>query len=354
MDPCTPTPTPTLAPGTLSARGVDDLLGYVGHALGTLPRQSLVLVTLEHRLLRAVVRVDLPGHADAQGRWARTVAGVCRRDARATAVLALVLDASAEPGAAPAPPWWPALEDALCRADIPVAEAWCSAGERAWPWPPGRGTASQARAVSPESSVLSLHLLAQGSVWGLRDRDVLVPPPRRAAPADARRWPAPDPQDAAGRAAWQDAWRTVLRGGCAQDHELLAGPLVLPAWRDALVVLAACGPDAAAADGAAREPILTASTPEPPDWRSLDRLWEACRGIASTAPARHAAQALAVAAWVSWARGHGSAASAHLEAAEALDPRDRFGSVLRAVTGAGLVAGWATSPETAWRAGPRR
>ena len=44
----------------LPARGPEDLLAYVGHALGRLPEGSLVLLTLRDGRLRAVVRVDLP------------------------------------------------------------------------------------------------------------------------------------------------------------------------------------------------------------------------------------------------------------------------------------------------------
>ena len=52
-------PTSLDAP-VLPARGPEDLLAYVGHALGRLPEDSLVLLTLHDGRLRAVVRVDLP------------------------------------------------------------------------------------------------------------------------------------------------------------------------------------------------------------------------------------------------------------------------------------------------------
>ena len=34
-----------------SARGVDDLLGYIGHVLGRLPRSSLCFITMRGRAL---------------------------------------------------------------------------------------------------------------------------------------------------------------------------------------------------------------------------------------------------------------------------------------------------------------
>ena len=75
----------------LPARGPEDLLAYVGHALGRLPEDSLVLLTLRDGRLRAVVRVDLPPEEVDVGAWACAVAEVCRRDAAADATLCLAL-----------------------------------------------------------------------------------------------------------------------------------------------------------------------------------------------------------------------------------------------------------------------
>ncbi|MBN6863292.1 DUF4192 family protein, partial [Micrococcus luteus] len=75
----------------LPARGPEDLLAYVGHALGRLPEDSLVLLTLRDGRLRAVVRVDLPPEEVDAGAWACAVAEVCRRDAAADATLCLAL-----------------------------------------------------------------------------------------------------------------------------------------------------------------------------------------------------------------------------------------------------------------------
>ena len=359
---------PSLAP-TLTARGPDDLLGYVGHALGTLPAAGLVLVTLRGRLLRAVVRVDppaasaagggpgarpgAPGPGDA-GRWGAAVAAVCRRDRAATGVIVLRLDAGVRPGDAP-PPWWPALRDALELAGLPVETAWTATGSLAWPLD-GADAAEQGEtpvAVDPRSSALSAHLVARGSVWGLRDADLLVPDARGARAAGPG-WRSPAAGDREGRRRWLAAWEPVLEGmPLGQEAEdaaqRLGAPLTVPAWRDGLLLRAALGSSAPTVPRRLRERVLTASAAEPPHWPRLDRLWHACRGLAGRAPGRHAAQALAVAAWIAWARGHGGAAGVHLEAASRLDRDDPFIRVLGEVVGSGLVAEWAADPRTAWR-----
>lgn len=356
MDPLSPPPT-TARPAdpTLRARGVDDLLGYAGHVLGTLPARSLLVLTVEATLLRAVVRVDLPPAPARAGReWAEAVAAVARRDRRADAVVLLVLDPSG-PGL---PAWWPPLAEALAAAGLAVREGWAVADGWARPWPvpggpePADGCGA-AVPVHPQVSDLSLTLMTHGSPWGFRDDDARVPARARAHRAP---WPVaglarrtPDP-------AWLAAWEEVLTVGptpTPADARLpaLGAPLVLPAWRDRLLLTAACGAAGVPPSGAERARVLTAASPGPPDWRRLDRLWAALRVLAAVAPDAPAAQALALAGWVAWCRGQGRAAAAHLEAAAALAPAQGFVRVMGRVVATGAVAAWAADPARAWRPG---
>ncbi|MCR8675731.1 DUF4192 family protein, partial [Micrococcus sp. HG099] len=75
------------------------------------------------------------------------------------------------------------------------------------------------------------------------------------------------------------------------------------------------------------------------------------RRLVPDAPPPAAAQALALAGWVGWARGQGSDAAAHLAAAAELAPDDPFVTLMRRVVDTGCVAGWAAHPDTAWRPG---
>ncbi|MGW3945786.1 DUF4192 family protein [Micrococcus endophyticus] len=371
-------PAASLDVPVLPARGPEDLLAYAGHALGRLPAGSLLLITLAAGRLRAVVRVDLPEPSAAPAppdpaeavEWARAVAGVCRRDAEADAVLALALPAGPAPGL-DAPSCAAALTAALAVAGRPLAGAWTAAGGRARPWS-GRDR-GQDHDVDPRSAPLSLHLMARGSVW---DRAAAPEPVPRAGPVPRGRraasWRAPAADDDAARRLWLSQWEPVLAGerGAARpvpaegtapvsgpeehpsaDAAVLGAPLTLPSWRDALVLHAAVRPGVPPPEPAERERLLTAGSEQAPPWERLDRLRAGLRRLVPDAPPPAAAQALALAGWVGWARGQGSDAAAHLAAAAELAPDDPFVTLMRRVVDTGCVAGWAAHPDTAWRPG---
>lgn len=348
----------------LHARGVEDLLGYVGHVLGCLPTDSMVLVTVLGPRLRAVVRVDLPQAlpAEAGPGWAEAVAGVATRDRGADGVLVLALQDGGADATGPddGPPWWDDLRRALADHGLPAREAWAVGDARARAWRvdgPHPGPAPVVP-VDPASSPLSLHLISRGSVWDLRSGHGRVPTPGEVDAAEAEAWRSavPAPGALEGRDDWLVAWEPVLEGepvlGPPADDTLLrrlGAPLVRPAWRDALLLSAAVGDRWGGLRAAERAAVLTGTHARPPRWRRMDRLWEACRRIAGAAPAEAAAQALAVAAWVAWTRGEGSAAGAHLDAARAADPRDGLAEVLHRVVSSGAVCDWAADPGRCWR-----
>lgn len=346
-------PAISLEAPVLPARGPEDLLAYVGHALGRLPVDSLVLITLGSGRLRAVVRVDLPRPGAPEDGWTRAVARVCRQDAEADAVLVLALPGGPTPPLL-APVWGDALGAALASAGRPLAAGWTCGAGRARPWSGPQDTSEQT--VHPRTAPLSLHLMARGSVWDRASVPEPVPSAEATAHAGpASRWPAPTPEAEAARESWLDRWESVLSGATAGPSPAeaagLGGPLTCPAWRDALVLRAARRPGERTAAGPERALVLTASSARPPAWDRLDRLRAALRGLVPAAPREVAAHALALAGWVGWARGHGTDAVAHLAAATELLPDDPFVAVLRRVVASGCVAGWAVHPDSAWRPG---
>lgn len=365
-------PADATARPALRARGVDDLLGYAGHVLGALRPGSLVLVALHGTALGAVVRVDPPsvatGGGDDAERWAEAVADVLARDRAADAAVALEIahDRPRLPGRAPVPDWHAPLARAVADRGRPLREGWTVRGGLAHPWP-GEGTSHEedgprrdvAVAVDPGASELSLHLIGRGSVWGLRADHTRVPAHRPPGPAEAQEWarhtPDPGPADPAALEEWLADWERALRPGAVPPGAEVAtdarraGPLTRAAWRDALLLRAASRPGAVPTDPARRAAVLTGRAAQAPDWRRLDALWSRLRELAVRAPAGHAAQALTLASWIAWARGEGSAAGAHLEAAAALAVPDGLGRVLDRLVGAGVVCDWAADPRRCWR-----
>jgi hypothetical protein len=258
-------------PENLTVRGPEDILGFIPHSLGYWPADSLVAMTMHGKRLGATLRLDLPGPAtlaDPRG-YARTVRDYLLADQRADAALLAFFtnDGWMEP-----PGTYGgllgALEDVLDSADLPVRDAWY-VGDSYWrdahctdqdccPFP-GRPV----QAI--RDSMLNAEMVYRGSSVG-------PAPAARARP----RFPVSDAERdviLASEAAWAAQldrrrgsreqfcrlmvhWEALLDSPpaeplAAQDVAYLRASLAVPAWRDAVLVMAAAGRNAAAAGAAA-------------------------------------------------------------------------------------------------------
>jgi hypothetical protein len=289
------------APEHLTISGPEDILGYIPHSLGYWPSDSLVAMTMQGKRLGATLRVDLPEGGGRRGReaFARTVAEYLLADKEADGTLLVFFadggcidDGREDVGRSRAASFFrPLLADLECAlglAGMPVRDAWC-VGEEYWrnvyctdssccP-PPGRPVAEI------RDSRLNAEMVYLGSSVGAPPG---APSPRNAdtpAPDDAavmaaeRDWT----RALAGKGSLQaqfdavlDAWAAALeafppvafspeavpgRAGAHDSGPVAAGPggglepdiagflrasLRVPAWRDAVLVMAAAGRDAAA------------------------------------------------------------------------------------------------------------
>lgn len=389
----------------LCVREPEDLLGYIPHALGDWPRESLVAVTLGAGSVGVSVRVDLPdalGPADLT-HFAETLCDYLATDPLADSAM-LALYSAAEWREIDTPPHGEtvtAVQLALADVGLPLLDAWL-VGERTWrsvlcgrsaccPWPGEPVETITASRVSAE-------LVYQGSSFGSG-----APPERMEAAARLERlegrpeawW---DPCTfAAALAAWEE---TLSTGRIPADERLglLAASLLRPALRDAVVAAAALGgaaawqgsravgvlepwPDGADAGlpalagglstgeagtlvreweerhahevdvDAALEfgAVILGRTRDRPRWERIDRLERIMRVLVEREEPEVRAPALAVLGWIFWARGRGSKASGFLRRALSAAPGYRFADLLVRVVEGGEVAGWARSPETAWR-----
>lgn len=340
-----------------SARGVDDLLGYIGHVLGRLPRSSLCFITLRGKRMRAVARVDVPVPApadeDARLRWAEAVARAVRSDRGADGCLLVVhepgLDESVHR------PLAPVLRTTLRTSGVPLVAAWCVDGGTAVAWTGEDedidvGADGEPSPVgAPELSAVSLALMtSEGSVWNAGAVGADVPTPA----VDHDPWPLPPDDDEPSIECWLALWHRVLRGETAigsLNRREAAAALALPLWRDRLLGMAAVGHSPSAGPDACPVDLFFADSGTAPRWDLLDRLHDQLRALVPDLPAEQAANALAVVGWIAWARGQGSQAGAHLEEAWRLCPGHGLTSLLLRLVDSGRVSGWASVPETAWR-----
>jgi hypothetical protein len=94
--------------------------------------------------------------------------------------------------------------------------------------------------------------------------------------------------------------------------------------------------------------ILMGCTGAAPSWERIARLERVALGVAQMEEPEVRAPALAVLAWVQWARGRGSRCLAFLERSLSVDPGYRLALLLRGLVEQGELAAWARNRETAW------
>lgn len=441
------------APDHLKITGPEDILGFIPHSLGYWPSNSLVAMTMQGKRLGATLRVDLPDASRCRGpglaAFARTVRDYLESDDAADGTLlafftgpaeAVVEDAAddaadgaaGEPGAASDvhPARGPAVDSAvlarllrelertLGRAGLPVRDAWL-VGERYWRnafcadpaccAPPGRPI------EEIRNSRLNAELVYRGSSVGAAPgRPTAAVLPVQGAPAVLEaeegwardfsgRW-----RDRAQFGAVLDVWERVFdAGGRRPARAAKAGEAALPAglagylraslrvaaWRDAVLVMAAAGRDAAEAgaeefgmfDGGPSHPaampglegfpaaksagapgeasppgataaeppgygeVLLGLAPPAPDWGRLAELDRVLRQLGNCGGGEARAAALTARGWIEWCRGRGSFADALYAAAGAEQPGYRLAELLAELGRRGTLCGWARRQEAAWQ-----
>jgi hypothetical protein len=407
----------------LKITGPEDILGFIPHSLGYWPSHSLVAMTMQGKRLGATLRVDLPDDSSPGG-FARTVAGYLEADDKADGVLLAFFtgtDVSVTGGAGAA--WAELLEElehALAESGMPVRDAWLIGAEH---WRNAYCTDPSCCALSGRpieeirNSRLNAEMVFRGSTVG--------PAPGADAPGGSALPDDPEVLEA------ERHWFGLLSGHTRdrlQFSQVLAvwtvvlgspaGPLLpvelagylraslrVPAWRDAVLVMAAAGPAAAekgAADfgmfdppaprsgqalpspvplppldgfppprprgdgahggpaggapvrpgGAPAVPgygeVLLGLAPSVPDWpqlASLDRILLQLGGAGGEAQAA----ALTGRGWIEWCRGKGSFADALFSRAEVEHPGYRLAALLAELVNRGTVCGWAARRDAAWQ-----
>lgn len=192
-----------------------------------------------------------------------------------------------------------------------------------------------------------------------------------------------------------DSWEILLRSGHCPAEPLAQGflraTLRVPAWRDAVLVMTAAGraaasagadhfgifdprcgltpvrppagweagmPGAGAGAGApvpGREAtvpgygeVLLGLEPPVPDWSSMNNLDRVLEQLAAGGGQAGAA-ALTGRGWISWCRGRGSYAAAHLGLALEEEPGYRLAELLLELVRRGTLCGWAARKDAAWQ-----
>jgi hypothetical protein len=258
---------------TLSIHQPEDILGYIPHMLGYWPEDSLVAITMQGKVLGATLRVDLPnlGSFEAHAHFADHIRSFLIADEDANGVvLAVYSDSGWEDGnvVRQAVPLLEALQLSLDEVDLSVRDAWLVGSEY---WRSAYCTDLQCCPVPGlpvdriKDSRVSAELVYRGSSIGPSPMSEYGKP-RSAGPAmlnplvlaaESRygkqilgRWRSEQCLDAV-LAVWLhvlnrvEAGHPLQSGADADIMGFLRTTLRVPAWRDAVVVMAAAGVESA-------------------------------------------------------------------------------------------------------------
>ncbi|TNB72886.1 DUF4192 family protein [Arthrobacter sp. BB-1] len=403
-------------PEHLTVRSPQDVLGFIPHSLGYWPSASLVAMTLQGKRLGATLRLDLPApEVLAQpAAFARTVCAYLEADQHADgSLLALFTNNGWLAGPDGYGSLLAELQWTLDHAGMPVRDAWY-VGSEYW-----RDAFCADPACCPfpgrpvqeiRDSTLNAEMVYRGSSVG---------PPPHEQPAAVL--PGSSLHCAAVREA-EEAWSAELdlrRGSRGQFDAVLGlwtallnrppgepwlpeadrdgflrATLLVPGWRDAVLMMAAAGRRAAEAGaeqfaifrdecrldpvappagppgaGPAEEvaglgggvsgrvlevgvpcygDVLMGIQPAVPDWERLDALDLVLQQLAAAGgPA--AAASLTGRGWIAWCRGRGSFSAAHLAQALEIEPGYRLAELLLEMVHRGTICGWAARKEAAWQ-----
>jgi Domain of unknown function (DUF4192) len=386
----------------LTVRGPEDVLGFIPHSLGYWPSDSLVAMTMQGTRLGATLRLDLPGPetlADPRD-YVRTVRDYLSADRNADGALLAIFT---NHGWMEPPGTYRGLLDALesCLDDegMTVRDAWY-VGDDYW-----RSANCTDLVCCPlpglpvqviKDSMLNAEMVYRGSSVGPAPENGALPTPavsgaeRAAILASEDAWAAQLDRRRGSREQFNSLlaqWGSVLscdgRELPANDVAFLRASLRVPAWRDAVFVMAAAGMPAALAGaevfgifeddctlapvgpaglgkgttGSASEgggcvpgygEVLLGLEPEVPAWDSLNSL-DAVLEQLSACGGQPGAAALTGRGWIAWCRGRGSYAAAYLGRALDEEPGYRLAELMLELVRRGTLCGWAARKEAAWR-----
>lgn len=422
------------APDHLRITGPEDILGFIPHSLGYWPASSLVAMTMQGKRLGATLRVDLPDVQSPEGpgsagpaAFARSVVSYLEADDEADgSLLAFFTDTDTDLDGAARAELLAELEQALADAGLPVRDAWFVGAEywrNAYCLDPSCCALPGRPVEEIRNSRLNAEMVFRGSAVGAAPCDGLLAPPGAADPAvlNAQRdWAelfSARTRDSVQFGQVLDVWSRVLNAAAplpklpaALTGYLRASLCVLP-WRDAVLVMAAAGPEAAqrgaeefgvfddGAPGAGRgrlrpESVTGARPPAPlppldgfpppreqrsrgagrgsafvkqpppevagygevllglappvPDWTRMASLERILEQL-GTAGGEAGAAALTGRGWIEWCRGKGSYAHALFSRADQEHPGYRLAALLDELASRGTLCGWAGRRETAWQ-----
>ncbi|MGJ0383880.1 DUF4192 domain-containing protein [Paenarthrobacter nicotinovorans] len=334
----------------LTIRDPADLLSFIGHTLGFWPQESLVCITLDKDKVGSTLRIDLPKQRGYEIHFARTVAAYLTSDERANGIVfALYTTEHPEPGEArPHRTTIAALTGVLAHEGITIRDGIYVTDTSYSPYdtPPGPDIAIPLR--STEYSQVNAEFIYRGSTIAPTNQITLPPATHKREDAAAVERHMKAILDRPPAAAIQDAhqlWNRMLNTKeypTDQDVLKLVAYFQFAHIRDQLMA------DIPGIDEPP-ERILFAQTQTAPNWSRIEWAKQLLTRTYTRTSPEHAAPILTTIGYINWWEGRGSKAHQYMQLALDTDPGYRFARLTDQMLGAGIIAGWNTNKNTAYR-----
>ncbi|MFK0005267.1 DUF4192 domain-containing protein [Paenarthrobacter sp. NPDC090522] len=334
----------------LTIKDPADLLSFIGHTLGFWPAESLVCITLNNDKVGATLRIDLPQQPGLEIHFAQTVAAYLTSDERANGIVfALYTTETPEPGEArPHRATIAALTGVLAQEGITIRDGVYVTNSTCSPYdnPPGNDIAIPLSTT--EYSRVNAEFIYRGSSIEPTSQITLPPAAGHREHRTAVEHHMQTIFNGPPATATQDAhqlWSSMLEAKdypTDQDVLKLIAYYQFPHIRDRLMV---------DIPGINEPPehIRFAQTTQAPDWSRIEWAKQLLTHTYTLTAPEHAAPILTTIGYINWWEGRGSKAHQYLQLALDTDPGYRFARLTDHMLGAGIIAGWNTDKNTAYR-----
>ena len=334
----------------LTIKDPADLLSFIGHTLGFWPQESLVCITLDKGNVGATLRIDLPRQPGTELPYARTISSYLTSDTSATSIVfALYTSQRCEPGQPkPHAATIAALTGVLAENGVSIRDGIFVGDDIYSPYDSEPGQNMSLPLSTTEYSRVNAEFIYRGSTIEPTNSIVLPTPTHEAGQGIAvenrmttiRALP---PGAAAEQAS--KLWSTMLESSdfpTDEDCATLIASFQFPHIRDRLMA------DIPGIDEPPQH-ILFAQTQTAPKWSRVEWAQQLLIHAYTRTSPQHAAPILTTIGYINWWEGRGSKAHQYMQLALDTDPGYRFARLTDQMLGAGIIAGWNTNKNTAYK-----
>jgi len=327
------------------------IIAMVLHTLGYIPTESLVVLGMAGKRMRATLRIDLPRGGAGNETIATVATTHMLNDVEADGSLFIVFTAETGIDGQPCEALVEALMRELDKGGIPARDGWLVGPEG---WMSYLDLDAQMHPLAEVTdSIANAEMVFHGSSYA-PTAAATIPEFTGDAPATAARIAALAPTGdtdafdteaepmATARAAWHTAIDTRGRG---TDNTGLIAAFQDVMIRDRLMADIVAAP--ASVEDFAH--ALMGELTEAPDWRRVDAAEATLAQLLTETPGSHRAPLLTVTGWIHWLKGRGTRAAQYFAAALEADGSYRLARLLDQLASAGYIAPVAKDEATSYK-----